>query len=267
MPPRSGREQPDVGALMYHDVIWPGHSAGGIDSSGADVYAVTGERFTAQLDAIAARVGVSPVRAAELPAADGGWLLTFDDGGDSNAQAGAALAERSWPAHFFIVTDYVGKPGFLDWDGIRALARQGHVIGSHSHTHPKLMSALSAAELREQWSRSVAILAEALGAPVTTASVPGGYYSQAVGEAAAAAGITTLFTSLPERTPGRVAGCALIGRYAIRRSTTPAQAAAAAALDWRAWTRQRAAWELRGVAKRAGGPAYQRLRRTLLARG
>jgi peptidoglycan/xylan/chitin deacetylase (PgdA/CDA1 family) len=192
--------------------------------------------------------------------------LTFDDGGSSAVAAGDELARRSWPAHFFIVTDLVGTPGFVDWDGVRALAEQGHVIGSHSSSHPDHIASCSSEQLALEWAESVAALTEAIGAPVTTASVPGGYYTPEVGRAAAAAGITCLFTSEPVAQARSVGGYMLVGRNAVRRDTATADVAAAAAGRARPWLRQRAAWQLRGVAKRAAGPYYRRLRAALLAR-
>ena len=44
-------------------------------------------------------------------------MITFDDGGASALAAGEELARRSWRGHFFIATDLVGRPGYLDWDG------------------------------------------------------------------------------------------------------------------------------------------------------
>ena len=241
--------------LMYHDVL--------PDSS--DVYAVTPDAFREQLDAVAAATGAAPVGVDGLTGS-GGWALTFDDGGISALHAGEELARRSWQGHFFIVIDYVGRPGYLDWDGVRAVAAMGHVIGSHSCSHPHRMADLSPEQLLDEWSRSAAILAEELGGPVPTASVPGGLYSTAVGRAAARAGYTTLFNSLPTQRVRSIDGCTLIGRYAIRRDTSAAEAAAASVGQALPWTRQLAAWRLRGAVKKIAGPRYESMRRALLAR-
>jgi peptidoglycan/xylan/chitin deacetylase (PgdA/CDA1 family) len=176
------------------------------------------------------------------------------------------LARRSWVGHFFIAVDYVGRPISLDWDGVREVAHMGHVIGSHSCSHPDRMADLSWEQLLEEWSRSAAALADALGEPVTTASVPGGLYSKAVGRAAAQAGYTTLFNSLPTQRVSAVDGTTLIGRYAVRRDTDPDEAAAAASGVALQWARQAAAWRLRGAVKKVAGPRYESMRRALLAR-
>ena len=256
-------------ALMYHDVVAPGGDRGGFEGEGAALYAVSLDSFERQIDAIGSRLGRGPALAAELatPAVAGSaWLLTFDDGGASATLAGAALARRGWKAHFFVVAGMVGRPGFLDWDGVRALAAQGHAIGSHSNSHPTRMADLPRAQLEAEWSDSVAAISAAIGAEVSTASVPGGYYSEAVGRAAGAAGIETLFTSQPTRAVGALDGCRLVGRFAVRGSTPQAEVVAAAAGSRRPWLRQRAGWTARGLAKRLGGRHYLKLRRALLAR-
>jgi peptidoglycan/xylan/chitin deacetylase (PgdA/CDA1 family) len=245
------RARPHVPDVLAHD---------------GDVYAVTPKRFREHLDAIAAATGAPPSGVDGLASGAGGWAITFDDGGVSALHAGEELARRSWQGHFFIVSDYVGQPGYLDWDGIRALKAIGHVIGSHSCSYPDRMADLSWEQLLGEWSHSAAVLAERLGAPVSTASVPGGLYSDVVGRAAAKAGYATLFTSLPTKRVGSINRCTLIGRYAIRRHTSAAESAAAAAGQARAWTRQRMTWRLRGAAKKVAGPCYKRMRRPLLAR-
>jgi peptidoglycan/xylan/chitin deacetylase (PgdA/CDA1 family) len=253
-----------LATLMYHDVIGADGVRGGFEGAGAAVYAVSIEELERQMDGIATTLATSPLR-ADQPLRDG-WALTFDDGGASAAIVGAALARRGWAAHFFVVTTMVGRPGFLDWEGVRRLVEEGHAIGSHSHTHPERIASLPPERLREEWSRSVAALSEAIGAPVTTASVPGGYYSEEVGRAAASAGIETLFTSQPRRAVEEIDGCALVGRFAVRDSTPTRTVVSAAAGETRPWLRQRAGWAARGAAKRIGGRHYVRLRRILLTR-
>jgi peptidoglycan/xylan/chitin deacetylase (PgdA/CDA1 family) len=256
-------------ALAYHGVADQAGPRDGFTGPGAAAYTVAPQRFREHLERIAAATAEPPATVDDLAdrtARPDAWMLTFDDGAASAAHVAEQLSARSWRGHFFIATDLVGSPGFLGWDDVRALARAGHVIGSHSCSHPDRMAACSWEQLLDEWSRSAAVLGEALGRPVSTASVPGGLYSASVGRAAAAAGFTTLFTSLPRRRLGSIDGCLLIGRYAIRRDTSADEVAAAAAGRAAPWARQRAAWELRGVAKRIAGERYEGVRRALLAR-
>jgi peptidoglycan/xylan/chitin deacetylase (PgdA/CDA1 family) len=165
-----------------------------------------------------------------------------------------------------VTTGLVGRDGFVDREAILELDRMGHVIGSHSVTHPELMGALPADALLREWEESVATLSDLLGRPVRTASVPGGYYRRRVALAAARAGITTLFTSEPVRTGRWVDGCLVVGRYSVLQTTTAADAAAAAAGRPGPWRRQYLAWNLRKPLKALGGERYDRVRRAWLAR-
>jgi peptidoglycan/xylan/chitin deacetylase (PgdA/CDA1 family) len=262
----AGKSSVRVRALMYHDVLASPGESSGFEGSGAAVYSVSAERFGEHLDRIEQSVGRPPATVDAFKT-DDPWMITFDDGGASAVAAGEELARRGWRGHFFIVTDLVGTPRFVDWDGVRALADQGHAIGSHSRSHPQPISACSWDDLLDEWSHSVQALSEAIGRPVSTGSVPGGYLSPTVARAAAAAGIETLFTSEPVQTLREIDGCLLIGRYAIRRDTDAATAAAAAAGAARPWLSQRASWSLRKAAKRAGGRNYERLRSAMLDRG
>ena len=140
------------------------------------------------------------------------------------------------------------------------------MIGAHSHSHPPRISACPWPEQLDEWRRSTEILGEQLGRPPSVASVPGGYASRRVAQAAAAAGVRALFTSTPTTRPAVVDGCVVLGRYAVLRDAQAARVAAAAAGRQRAWVAQRASWEARGALKRVAGPHYPRLRRALLTR-
>ena len=65
-------------------------------------------------------------------------MLTFDDGGKSGLYAAEALTRLGWPAHFFVVTSRIGGRTFLGADELRTLRSLGHLVGTHSHTHPDI---------------------------------------------------------------------------------------------------------------------------------
>jgi peptidoglycan/xylan/chitin deacetylase (PgdA/CDA1 family) len=260
-------------AIMYHDVVEDGDfESSGFPGQGANVYKLRRQDFERHLDAIRAAVPigsvtiVSPLRdtlrqqgiAPEV-------FLTFDDGGVSFARPIADLLEaRGWRGHFFITTDRIGQPGFLSAAQIHDLFRRGHVIGSHSHTHPTRMAALGRAAMDDEWRRSLSILSGILGENVKVASVPGGYYSRQVGESAAAAGIEALFTSEPTMEVGTGPGCLTIGRYVIQRGMGPEWSGGLAARQRSFRWRQTALWKAKRVAKVLGGTAYLKLRQAIL---
>jgi len=248
---------------MYHDVVAAGRpDDSGFPGPGPAVYKLDWAAFGAHLDALATVAGPPVGRNA----AAGGWWLTFDDGGACSRAVAEALAERRWVGHFLVTTALIGEPGFVSEDDVRALRDLGQVVGSHSHTHPERISGLAAATVAEEWETSLGCLARILGEPVSVASVPGGYSSEAVERAAATAGIRTLFTSLPTTNAREVDGCLVQGRYAVRASTTPAEAAALLTGRGLARRRQSVAWAARGLSKRVLGGAYPRIRRALLGR-
>ncbi len=194
------------------------------------------------------------------------WLLTFDDGGASTLEPTADLLEKhGWRGFFFVTTDRIGDSTFLNAGQVRELRRRGHVIGSHSCSHPERMSACSRDRLLDEWRRSREKLEDILGEPVRTASVPGGFYSRTVAETAEKAGYTLLFNSEPTTGVATVGGCLVVGRCTVYRGMS-AQAAARLITGRLARWRQTLAWNVKKVAKVVGGGVYLALRRRLLAR-
>lgn len=250
--------------LEYHDVYeGPDPDASGFPGSGPASYKLPAAHFRQHLEAMRLR-GVSASLAT-------GWLetgapgrplfLTFDDGGAGAATAAAdALESCGWRGHFFLTAGRIGTPGFLDSAAIRELRRRGHVVGTHSFSHPTMMGALSKEEILGEWSRSRAIIEDLLGEPVETGSVPGGYYKRAVGEAAAESGLRILFTSMPRTTVTSVGPCRIFGRYTIRRWTSPFSAAAIASGATGPRLSQWALYTTLTSLRSLAGPYYTRLR-------
>jgi peptidoglycan/xylan/chitin deacetylase (PgdA/CDA1 family) len=253
---------------MYHDVVQEDSPPSGFPGAAAESYKVGWNAFRHHLDRIG-RYLDAPSIASVLSgnnAASPCWFLTFDDGGASAVAIGDELARRGWRGHFFVTTGELGEEGFLNEDAVAGLRSLGHVIGSHSVTHPARMSALSVAEALAEWETSVGRLSEIVGGPVDTGSVPGGYYSRKIARAARQSGIEVLFTSEPVRTTRVVEGLVVVGRYAVRRDTTAEEAAAAAVGRRSVWLRQYAAWSIRKPLKRMAGAHYTRARHALHSR-
>jgi peptidoglycan/xylan/chitin deacetylase (PgdA/CDA1 family) len=249
---------------MYHDIVTLAQrETVGFPGQLAARYKLEPQAFEAHLDAVAATgLEVRTLDGGDAPPA---VALTFDDGGASAPLAAGALERRGWRGQFFVTSSRIGTPGFLSADQISELHRRGHLIGSHSHSHPTYMGRLTRAELDDEWVRSRAAIGDVLGSPPRTASVPGGFLSADVIAAAAAAGYELLFTSEPT---ARVAHGELVvrGRYTIW-ATTPAGVAAAYARGGRlACGRLWLEWNAKKLAKRASPAAYQALRR-VRARG
>lgn len=249
-------------ALMYHDIVATGREdASGFPGKDAALYKVSPSSFEAHLQAIAAAVARRP-RADAL--SGGGPAITFDDGGSSAMQAADLLERYDRRGHFFVTADYIGTPGFLGRRDMRELSDRGHVVGSHSCSHPLRMGHCPAAQLDDEWCRSRAVIADIIGRPVTSASVPGGDFAWPVAEAAAGAGFTELFTSEPTSHDRHAGGLRLHGRFTIRRWTTADTAAALATGRFLPCAMQALTWNARKAGKRLAGERYLQLRRWLL---
>jgi len=256
--------------LEYHDVVAGDEfDSSGFPGAASASYKLSERDFAAHLDAIAA-TGVPVSRVDRMASVDSHTtpvFLTFDDGGVGALRQTAPLLEaRAWVGHFFVVSDRIGTAGFLDAGGIRELHRHGHLVGSHSCSHPLRFSGLTMREMVREWRDSRAMLEDILHAEVTTASVPGGYYRTPAAEAAAEAGYRTLFTSEPMTRVRLVCECLVLGRYSIRRGDAPALASALVVGHGAARGRQWAIWNAKKVLKAAGGNVYLAVRDVIFER-
>jgi peptidoglycan/xylan/chitin deacetylase (PgdA/CDA1 family) len=256
-----------MSALMYHDLVATGaEDASGFPGRDAALYKVTPDQFERHLDALAA-----PAPRPENP--EPGTrnpepvVITFDDGGVSAMIAADALERHGFVGHFFVTANYIGARGFLDEAQLRDLHARGHVIGSHSCSHPLRMGHCSWTQLLDEWTRSRAILEDVLGADVRIASVPGGDFAPSVAEAAARAGIAHLFSSEPTAASRRAFGLTLQGRFTIQKWTTAETVAGLVSGDWLPRARQAVVWNAKKLSKRVGGERYLKLRKLLLGQG
>lgn len=223
-------------------------------------YSFSIDEFREHLAAIRMTVGGAPTVPSESPWRSG-FALTFDDGNPGWLHAGEALQELHWRASFFVVTCAIGRAGELERSDIRRLAEMGHEIGSHSIDHPNRLSERDYAFILDQWTRSKAALEDILGRAVTSAAVPGGYYSANVGRAASAAGLKHLFTSEPSATSRDVGGCRVMGRFALTNGMSSRRVARIAAGARLERTSHYVAWNLKRAAKSVMMRPYLALRK------
>lgn len=265
-------------SLLYHDVVEGGRfDASGRPGNTARRYKLTLPLFEAHLLAIAQHARVRPTTVLEGMVPEGAALdgtaietiprargasgasvfLTFDDGGSSAyTHVAGRLEELGWHGHFFVTTGEIGAPGFLTPDQIRELHVRGHVVGSHSCSHPERMTHLEWPELVKEWRDSVAALEEILGDRVVVGSVPGGYYSSRVARAASEAGITALFTSEPTTSVRHVAGCRVFGRLSLHGDSPASLAGRFASFDRSVRARLWLQWNIKKALKLIGGRQY-----------
>jgi peptidoglycan/xylan/chitin deacetylase (PgdA/CDA1 family) len=197
-----------VVALMYHGV---GDTP--VDGSDTLRYRVRESELAAQIELLE-RLGT--VLDPDHPLTGSGVVLTFDDGDETVVDAVLPrLAARGMKAALFMTTAWIGRRGYLDASGLRALAASGWLIGAHGHTH-RFLNLLSPSELDDELSTARKVLSDVVGRAPTHLSFPGGRTSPAVEAAARAHGFTTLWSSRPglNKAPGRGAS---LRRTVIRR--------------------------------------------------
>jgi peptidoglycan/xylan/chitin deacetylase (PgdA/CDA1 family) len=176
--------------LMYHEV--------GEDAGCEHRYVVSPSAFAEQLahlrkngyevaDVGRALAHANPVRRRVV--------LTFDDGAASDRLVAAPLLlEQGFGATFYVVPNFLGRPGFMTEAQVVELAQMGFEIGSHSMNH-RYLTDLDDADLHEEVAGSKARLEEILGAPIAHFACPGGRVSGRVEQAVKEAGYRSLATS------------------------------------------------------------------------
>jgi peptidoglycan/xylan/chitin deacetylase (PgdA/CDA1 family) len=234
-------------SLLFHDVYATNPAASGFRGVVADRYKIALKHFDELLHAIDAG-DPSCIR------------LTVDDGGSSYyAHMADRLEARGWRGYCFMPTALIGERGFLTARQLQDLDQRGHVIGTHSASHPTRFSACSLPRMIREWTESRMALEDLLGHDVRVASLPGGYYSPTVARSANAAGLEELFTSEPTTRVWRYGECRIAGRFTIRPSHGPedvrALIAAVPLARWREW----AAWNAKKAVKPLLGSMYPRL--------
>jgi peptidoglycan/xylan/chitin deacetylase (PgdA/CDA1 family) len=168
--------RPDVPILNYHSV-----------GATADDYTVPEAGFEKQLEWLEQQ-GFHTTTLAQLHATQHPIVLTFDDGKeDALRLVLPALQRHQMRATFFIITALAGKPGYLTWDGVRALDKAGMEIGSHTVDHARLAD-LPDEKVRLELVESKRELERQLGHPVEALAYPYNSVRSRIVEAARAAG-------------------------------------------------------------------------------
>jgi peptidoglycan/xylan/chitin deacetylase (PgdA/CDA1 family) len=123
-------------------------------------------------------------------------VVSFDDGDLSGyTMAAPVLEQYGLRGEFFIVTQWIGQPGFMNAAQLRELAKRGHGIHSHSRTHPRLPD-LGPAEIEDELRGSKDDLEALLGLPVRQLSIPGGAFDDRVIDIAARVGYSAVLNSV-----------------------------------------------------------------------
>lgn len=191
---------------MYHDVLNGLYPKSGFQKVGALQYAIESRTLDAHLEFAK---GVENV------------LFSFDDGGSSFYNVIAPMLEHyKRKGIFYIATSYIGTEFFMAENQIKELDQRGHIIASHSHSHPKKISDLSKDECLKEWTTSKNILEKIVGHEVTVASVPGGAVSDMVIDCMIEAGYKIIYTSEPTTFVTEKNGAKIYGRFGVKKETS-----------------------------------------------
>ena len=156
---------------------------------------VTPADFAAQMDWLA-RNGYHPITFTELSAYLNGQhglpsrpvILTFDDGyADFYTTALPILRAHDFSAVAYVVSGFVGWPGYMNAAQVVEADRSGVEIGAHTVDHADL-ARQSPDGLRYQLTASKAALEQMVGHPVLSLCYPSGRFTPAVAAAAENAG-------------------------------------------------------------------------------
>jgi peptidoglycan/xylan/chitin deacetylase (PgdA/CDA1 family) len=165
---------------------------------------VTPSDFAAQMDWLAGN-GYNPITTDDLYTYLSGArglpsrpvILTFDDGyADFFTTALPILRAHDFKAVAYIVSGFVGQPGYMTAAQVAEADRQGVEIGSHTVSHANL-SRLSAAAVSVEVAASKQALEGLVGHPVVSFCYPSGRFTGYVAAAVEGAGYhdatTTMF--------------------------------------------------------------------------
>jgi peptidoglycan/xylan/chitin deacetylase (PgdA/CDA1 family) len=192
-------------------------------------------------------------------------IIQFDDGAECHATTVMeALIDAGHVGEFFINPANVGRPGYADWEMLRAMHATGMSIQSHGNTHVYL-DTLDDRELLDELTRSKQTIEDRIGTAVTVLAAPGGRINNHVASMARLVGYTACCGSRPGywRTPS---GVRVIPRIPIRANTSLEALAAFLKADRQAIASVQLRYHfLRSVQHILGNTNYDRLRKQVLA--
>jgi peptidoglycan/xylan/chitin deacetylase (PgdA/CDA1 family) len=157
-------------------------------------------------------------------------ILTFDDGyADFYTTALPILLSHDFRAVAYVVSGFIGRPGYMTAAQVQAADRAGVEIGSHTVDHANLTTQ-STGNLRYQLVASKQALEMLLGHPVLSFCYPSGRFNARVAAAVRAAGYrdatTTMFRFVRTQNDRyvwgrtRIAGGENLGQFAAALLST-----------------------------------------------
>jgi len=201
--PVTARKDPKVLVLLYHNLVY-GRTG---SEYHRDIYNFEHDlAFLRRNFRIIGLDQLHGVQSGKLTLTTDAAIITFDDGDLSMYMiAYPLLREYGIKASFFLVSDFVGEVGYMNWNQVREMDAcvdaQGEKLftfGSHTKSHRPL-GELAAADVRFELSESRRKIEAELGSPVGILALPfnSGAGRTDIQAIAAAVGYTILRTSEP----------------------------------------------------------------------
>lgn len=188
--------------LMFHDV-----------KTKPSRWNTTPERFVEIMELIASHPNKDKV------------VITVDDAGKGNHQFMLPVFKNlGLKVYIFVPTCFISKGSdkstYMSASQIKEFADEGHIVGSHSHTHPKNISLLSMNEIANEWKQSKEILENITDKEVVSGSIPGGFYSYSQLNIMKDLGYKEIFNSIPTFKEKNLGNVKIAGRFSIENHTT-----------------------------------------------
>jgi len=114
--------------------------------------------------------------------------VSIDDGSILDLKTAQLVKAYSLPCTFYIVVDNVGKEGYLSWEQIKELDKQGFTIGSHTMSHPSDLKLLYNEQLHYEIQNSKDMIETVLGHTISKFCYPRGRADQRIKDFVAQAG-------------------------------------------------------------------------------
>src|SRR5919109_1390427 len=167
------------------------------EHSGGDIHAISPNNFLKQLLMI--QRGGLPILDPNILSDPksyyrDGIIFTFDDGTSDHYQiVRPLLNEYGIRGIFYVSTARLDRDRYITQQQVRSLWEDGHVIGSHSHSH-KRMDLMSSREVKNELKLSADIIHNIIGLDPVHFAPPGGFYNRNVQETARSLGYSSCRT-------------------------------------------------------------------------
>jgi len=123
-------------------------------------------------------------------------VLTFDDGFIGNYLFALSILEKyGYKATFFVTVNNISGERYMSWDQLGVLYKKGHLIQSHTMTHP-MLGECNEGQIFYELETSRKVIEDKIGGEVKYLSLPFGSSNERVITIAKRLGYQGIFTSL-----------------------------------------------------------------------